>query len=413
MKILHVLSQRPDSTGSGIYVQAMIREAASWGDDNYLVAGVDADGCDETDCIAQDKSMFVKFHTAAVPYHIPGMSDVMPYDSTRFCDFSKDDLLAYEGAFSGVLEDAVHRFKPDIIHSHHLWIISALVRRLFPAIPMVTSCHGSDLRQFQNCSHFQKKVLTGCRKIDAVMALSTAQKNEIIRLYDLAPEKVAITGAGYNDGLFYLTTKPTPDPVQLVYAGKLSNAKGVPWLLRALQSVRSPAWKLHLLGGGSGPEKADCLMLARQLGGNVSVHGALSQKRLAEIMRQSHILVLPSFYEGLPLVVLEGLASGCRIVATDLPGTREVLGNSDTDFIDLVRTPRLRFTDQPYREDETLFEQNLKKALHRQICAASRCPKIDLSPIQDKIDSFTWSAIFEKVRKVYLSCFDEYKKETR
>ena len=99
------------------------------------------------------------------------------------------------------------------------------------------------------------------------MALSAAQKNEIIRLYDLAPEKVAITGAGYNDGLFYLTTKPTPDPVQLVYAGKLSNAKGVPWLLRALQSVRSPAWKLHLLGGGSGPEKSDCLMLARQLGG--------------------------------------------------------------------------------------------------------------------------------------------------
>ena len=127
-------------------------------------------------------------------------------------------------------------------------------------------------------------------------------------------------------------------------------------------------------------------------------------------MRQSHILVLPSFYEGLPLVILEGLASGCRIVATDLPGTREVLGNSDADFIDLVRTPRLRFTDQPYREDETLFEQNLKNALHRQICAASRCPKIDLSPIQDKIDSFTWSAIFEKVRKVYLSCFDEYTK---
>jgi hypothetical protein len=38
-KILHLLSQRPDSTGSGIYVQAMIREATACGDDNYLVAG--------------------------------------------------------------------------------------------------------------------------------------------------------------------------------------------------------------------------------------------------------------------------------------------------------------------------------------------------------------------------------------
>ena len=37
LKILHLLSQRPNSTGSGIYVQAMIREATACGDDNYLV----------------------------------------------------------------------------------------------------------------------------------------------------------------------------------------------------------------------------------------------------------------------------------------------------------------------------------------------------------------------------------------
>jgi len=115
---------------------------------------------------------------------------------------------------------------------------------------------------------------------------------------------------------------------------------------------------------------------------------------------------MPSFYEGLPLVILEGLASGCRIVATDLPGTREILSNSDTDFITLVRTPRLRFTDQPYREDENLFEQNLKNAIQQQIYAASKCPQVDLSPIQDKIDSFTWTGIFKKVGEAYLSCLN-------
>ena len=355
LKIFHLLSQRPDSTGSGIYVQAMIREAAACGDENYLVAGAYSDYCYETDCIEPDKYVFVNFHKADVSYHIPGMSDVMPYESTRFCDLSEEDLSEYEKAFSGILQDAVHKFKPDIIHSHHLWIISSLARRLFPEIPMVTSCHGSDLRQFQNCHHLQKRVLAGCREIDVVLALSEAQKNEIIRLHHLAPEKIIIAGAGYNDSLFYLNTKPDPDPVQLVYAGKLSNAKGVPLFLRALQSVSYPAWQLHLLGSGSGEEKEVCLMLAKKLGERVCVHGALPQKSLAKIMRHSHVLVLPSFYEGLPLVVLEGLASGCRIVATDLPGTREVLGNLDTDFITLVRTPSLRFIDQPYREDESLF----------------------------------------------------------
>jgi len=265
-------------------VQAMIREAASRGYDNYLVAGVCSDCCDEKDVIEQDKSMFVNFYKADVYYHIPGMSDVMPYESSRFCDLSEEDLCEYEKAFSEILQNAVHKFKPDIIHSHHLWIISSLARQLFPEIPMVTSCHGSDLRQFQNCPHLQKRVLTGCRKIDVVMALSEAQKNEIIRLYNLVPEKIIIAGAGYNDSLFYLNTKPNPDPVQLVYAGKLSNAKGVPWFLRALQSVSSPAWQLHLLGSGSGEEKEYCLMLAKELGKRVCVHGALPQKALAKIM---------------------------------------------------------------------------------------------------------------------------------
>jgi glycosyltransferase involved in cell wall biosynthesis len=402
LKILHVLSQRPDSTGSGIYVQAMIREASDHGHENYLVAGVRSDQPTKPACLPDDQCRLVKFHEEDVSYHIPGMSDVMPYESTRFCDLSTQELDEYETAFTEKLENAVDSFAPDIIHSHHLWIISALARRLFPEIPLVTTCHGSDLRQFENCSHLQAVVLAGCRGINTVMALSQAQKNDIIRLYRFAPENVAVVGAGYNDGLFYPTSKPEPDPVQLVYAGKLSNAKGVPWLLRALSTLDSPAWNLHLIGGGSGEEKDACLELASQLGDRVIVHGALPQEKLADIMRQSHILVLPSFYEGLPLVVLEGLASGCRIIATDLPGIREVLGNVKADFIRLVETPRLHRLDQPYPEDEDRFEQTLSETLSEQIRAAAGQPQIDTTPIEKKIASFSWTGVFEKVRNIYL-----------
>lgn len=404
LKILHLLSQKPDSTGSGIYVQAMIREAKGCGNNNFLVAAVQSGSCYTIDCIEPDNRLLINFHQADVSYHIPGMSDVMPYKSTRFCDLSEEHLDEYEKAFSKALRYAVDKFNPDIIHSHHLWIISSLARQLFPDIPMLTTCHGSDLRQFQNCPHLQERVLSGCQKIDFVKALSEAQKNDIVRLYDMPPEKIIITGAGYNDSLFYLSTKPDPYPVQLVYAGKLSNSKGVPWFLRALRAVSSPAWRLHLVGSGSGKEKEDCLMLANELGERVSVYGALPQEELAKVMRQSHIIVLPSFYEGLPLVILEGLASGCRIIATDLPGTKEILGYIDADFISMVKTPRLRFIDQPYQEDEKSFELNLTNAIQKQIYAALDRPQIDLSSVQDKIDSFTWRGIFKKVQEIYLKC---------
>jgi glycosyltransferase involved in cell wall biosynthesis len=279
-----------------------------------------------------------------------------------------------------------------------------MTRQLFPNIPMVTTCHGSDLRQFKKCTHLQEMVLEGCRKIDFAMALSQPQKNEISRLYNLAPEQIIIVGAGYNDGIFYTGTKPNPDPVQLVYAGKLSNAKGVPWFLRALRSIELPPWQLHLVGSGSGEEKKECLRLAEELGDRVHVHGALSQEGLAKIFRQSHILVLPSFFEGVPLVILEGLASGCRVVATALPGTKEIIGDSHAEFIALIPTPRLKNIDHPYEEDELLFEQKLRESLQRQIDAASRSSQIDLSPIQDKLDAYTWTGIFKKVKQVYLKC---------
>ena len=401
MKILHLLSQRPDSTGSGIYIQAMIREAAACGHENYLVAGVPFQEAVDLDCIDSNQCRFVPFGASGISYQIVGMSDVMPYPSTRWCDLTSSNLDEYVTAFSETIRTAVEMFQPDLIHSHHLWMVSSLTRQLFPDIPMVTSCHGSDLRQFQNCPNLQARVLAGCRQIDAVLALSEAQKNDIARLYGMPAEKIHVVGAGYNDRLFRTAPKPDPDPVQVVYAGKLSSAKGVPWLLRAMARIDAPAWRLHLIGGGDGPEKTKCLQLADELGERVVVHGPMPQADLAQWMQLAHIFVLPSFYEGLPLVVLEALAAGCRVVATDLPGVREVLGTLRGDIIRLVPTPRLRNLDQPDPEDEALFERNLADALGLQVQKAHRRPQIDLAPVRDIMDSFTWTGAFQKIQAVY------------
>ncbi|BBO87112.1 glycosyltransferase family 4 protein [Desulfosarcina ovata] len=298
IRILHVLSQRPDSTGSGIYIQAMLREAERKGHRNFLVAGVQSDWPPQLPCIDNDHCRMVTFGEGDLPFAIAGMSDVMPYTSTRFCDLSADAINAYKAAFTRHLREVVDIFQPDLIHSHHLWLVTALTRQLFPHIPLLTTCHGSDLRQFQNCADLRSHVISGCQGIDAVMALSHAQKQTIVKLYDMVPESVHVVGAGYNAERFTQTVKPLPEPVQLVYAGKLSHAKGVPWLLQALSSIDTPDWHLHLVGGGSGEEKEHCLALARQLGDRLTVHGAVPQQQLAEIMGQAHLFVLPSLFEG-------------------------------------------------------------------------------------------------------------------
>ena len=88
---------------------------------------------------------------------------------------------------------------------------------------------------------------------------------------------------------------------------------------------------------GSRAEKAECLALAAQLGEErVTVHGPMLQAELADLFKQAHIFVLSSLFEGLPLVLLEALACGCRLVATDLPGVREVLGGVAAEWLERV-----------------------------------------------------------------------------
>ena len=401
LRILHVLGQRPDATGSGVYLQAIMREAAAFGHENIMIAGIQSDSEAELHGVAPDQCRFVRFNGADLPFAIPGMTDIMPYPSTRFADMSAADLDRYETVFARILTETVAVFRPDIIHSHHLWLVSALVRRLFPRIPVVASCHGTDLRQFQNCPHLQRRVLNGCRDLDTALALSRPQAADIERFYRLPPERVIVAGAGYSEALFTPGDKPIPPPVQVAYAGKLWNAKGLPWLLKALKTIAGPEWRLHLVGGGRGRETEECLRLAQALGERVLIHGQIPHARLAAIFQQAHIFVLPSLFEGLPLVVLEALASGCRVVATDLPGVLEVVGDVRTEYITMVRTPRLRNMDQPYPEDLADFEQDLARALETQMAGAIQHPRIDLSPIENKLAAFTWRGIFTKVQKVY------------
>ena len=68
MKILHLLSQRPEATGSGIYIQAMIREAARRGHENFLLAGASQGEGPQRDVLGADASEFVRFQGGDLPF---------------------------------------------------------------------------------------------------------------------------------------------------------------------------------------------------------------------------------------------------------------------------------------------------------------------------------------------------------
>lgn len=380
-----------------------MKKAAEQGYSNALLAGVPQGYCvpELVHCMCAADVQPVRFEQD-VPFPVVGMSDVMPYASTRFCDLGEDQLHDYEQCFAHVLEQSVEKYAPDIIHSNHLWLLTALACRMFPDIPVVASCHGSDLRQFRQCTHLQERVRTGCASLAGVMALSREQKATIAEMYELGKDRIAVTGAGFNEDLFVpLAHKAGYSPVHMVYAGKLSRAKGVPWLLRACETL-SENVILHIAGSGCGREEREIQTLAERLGNRVVMHGSLSQKDLAALLGKSHIFVLPSFFEGLPLVLFEALASGCALVATRLPGIEEIFKDLPAEVIRRIPLPRMQSVDSPDPEDETYFVQALAHALQAQIDSVRAGFMVRQCPAaRELLESYTWSGVFKRIDAVY------------
>jgi len=402
VKILHILSQLPAATGSGVYLQALLHHAELHGYQNYLLTGVpgDYENRIELQKLASHDHCVVRFEQD-LPFPIVGMSDVMPYPSARFSELSETDVQLYQDCFAACLEDAVKRWQPDLIHSHHLWLLSSLARQQLPQIPMLVSCHGSDLRQFVNCRHLQQEVLSGCRKVDAVCALSQAQKEEIERLYGISGDKIHVVGAGYDRRRFFVSAKAKNDRLQILYAGKLSRAKGVPWLLKALARLEED-FVFHLVGDSDGTEKQEILRLAEPLGKKIRIHGNLEQQELANLMRQADIFVLPSFFEGLPLVLLEALACGCHLVATALPGVNELFGGLNSPWSELLELPRMAGIDVPQQEDEEAFVTALQQALKGQMLELKKDRHQALpAELQRLLEDYTWGGIFTKIETLY------------
>jgi glycosyltransferase involved in cell wall biosynthesis len=400
MKILHLISQHPESTGSGFYLRNLIRQAAAVGSQNFLVAGISGDQSHALDGIDPGACRFVRFGGEHLSFAIPGMSDVMPYPSTRFYDLADDQIAAYEQAFTQTTRRAAVEFSPDIIHSHHLWLASSIARRTLPDIPMVTSCHSTDLRQLRQCPHLAAKVLPECRKIDRVLALSNDQAGRIGKLYDIPAARIDLVGGGYDGELFTYSKKKSMPPIHLLYAGKLSFAKGVDWLLRTFVSLDHPDLHLHLAGSGTGKEAAMCLEIAHHAGAAVTVHGGMSQRELAELMRRCHIFILPSFYEGLPLVLLEALASGCRLITTDLPGCLELLAEAESDLVTFIKLPKMTAIDRPDPKDRHSLEVHLAEAITDMADRVLLTPSssIEHARITSK---YSWQAVFERIMRSY------------
>ena len=381
MRILSIIAQKPMSTGSGIYLTELVRVMAEQGHTQGVVAGVyKEDVISLPDAV---KFYPVYYNSPELPFNIFGMSDEMPYESTRYCDMTHDMEEKFKKAFLTVIERAVEEIKPDIILCHHLYLLTSLVRERYPRAKVYGFCHNTDIRQMGKHNLGRDYIIENVRKLDRIFAPQKAQADEVVKAYGVEGDKITLVGIGYNQSIFNANGRTEEEGVKrLLFTGKVSEKKGVMSLLKCLNKLDIPKDE---------KEYGIIKELAKNCKYKVEFTGRLTPLQVADRYRSSDIFVLPSFFDAIPLVVIEALACGMKVVLTTLPGVPEFFRNNAPEAnIRYVKLPTLVNMDEPVKEELPEFEDRLANAIAESVNDESKANA-------DCVAKLSWENILKKV----------------
>lgn len=145
--------------------------------------------------------------------------------------------------------------------------------------------------------------------------------------------KLHIVHCGVIPERYELDSNQATDGQNLLFVGRLAAVKGLRILLEAFAQARATRPALTLTLVGDGDDRAHLEKLAEPLGDAVTFLGYQSQDGVAQAMAHADILVLPSFAEGLPVVLMEALAAGKPVICTQVAGVAELVEDGVSGFI--------------------------------------------------------------------------------
>jgi glycosyltransferase involved in cell wall biosynthesis len=211
-------------------------------------------------------------------------------------------------------------------HSHYASTIGLIMTRIFP-ITLSITFHGPD--EFENPAAFRVR-----EKIEAslfVCGISNYARSQLMKHASYEQwSKIEIAPLGVDLSVFAPRPfRPSPPVFRIVCVARLAPVKGQHILLEAMEILQNRGRNaiLHLAGGGPDRASLEKDAAARGISGRVIFEGLLNQDQLRALYRQSDALALPSFAEGLPVVLMEAMAMEIPCVTTWITGIPELIEN--------------------------------------------------------------------------------------
>jgi teichuronic acid biosynthesis glycosyltransferase TuaC len=235
------------------------------------------------------------------------------------------------------LESEIESAHPDVVLAYWLYPDAygalAVTRRL--KIPLVAGARGSDLRVRDPISRRMTRSVV--RDADRLLVVSRDLQRIAIARDGARADRVSVIPNGCDSKIFHLRDRIAarnelaipPDAKLLLYVGRLVAEKGLRELLEAMAILRRSGETMRLAIVGDGPMRAEIERKADAFGTrHITVLGALDPLAVSGWMAAADVVVLPSYSEGHPNVLVEALACGRPFVATPVGGVVEIADDS-------------------------------------------------------------------------------------
>ena len=270
----------------------------------------------------------------------------MLYEISRL----ESDWLRERGGLTRVLGNylPLMRLRPDVVHFE--WQSAAVyylpLRKVWNA-PLVTSCHGSEVTLYPYVpgqEYWTRRLVSMFEGMAAVHCVSESLRRGVVEL-GLEPAKARVIRQGVDPQLFRPNGGPPDDgrTFRVISIAWLRWVKGLEWAVEAVRRLVDAGVPVEFTIIGDDPkdevgepserERIAHAVADAGLDEHVQLVERAPSQEVARRLQTSHAYLLPSLDEGLPTVVLEAMASGVPVVATDCGGVSEAVTDGVEGFV--------------------------------------------------------------------------------
>ncbi len=287
----------------------------------------------------------------------------------------------------------IRRINPDIVHAQRFYRegLSAFLAKKLLKKPYCIWCHGSDIYLSWKFKGIASKLFLG--QADAVVALTEHMREKI---KEICHRDASVIPNGIELKRFERLPRRSTvksaasDEKTLLFVGRLDPIKGVAYLIEAMNTIvkRNPQVRLLLVGDGKERRSLETLVEELRLVEYVSFVGKVPNEKVPEYMAATDVLVLPSLSEGFPVVLLEAMACGLPIVATNVGGIPEIVRDGENGF---------------------LVEPESSKEIAEKVLKLLENDELRRRISQNNFEqakNYSWEAVVDKLEKVYMKVID-------